>query len=221
MHKSIPATGEITMQQKQQVYIHPAPVRIWHWINALSFIALIITGLQIRYAELLNIMTLSNAVTVHNYLGFLVIGNYFIWLTYYLISGKIKIYIPETKGFMDRAIQQITFYGFGYFTGKPNPHVMTPDNKFNALQQQAYLIIMMILLPLQMVSGLYLWKVKEYEEYMNLLGGIKVIDTIHVVLFFFFSSFIVVHCYLATLGHTPLAHFKAMITGYEDDHDTD
>jgi hypothetical protein len=25
-----------------------------------------------------------------------------------------------------------------------------------------------------------------------------------------------VHIYLASLGHTPSAHFKAMITGYED-----
>jgi thiosulfate reductase cytochrome b subunit len=24
------------------------------------------------------------------------------------------------------------------------------------------------------------------------------------------------HPYLATLGHTPMAHIKAMITGYED-----
>jgi hypothetical protein len=25
--------------------------------------------------------------------------------------------------------------------------------------------------------------------------------------------------YLATLGHTPLAHFKAMFTGFEEAHD--
>jgi hypothetical protein len=31
-----------------------------------------------------------------------------------------------------------------------------------------------------------------------------------------FSGFIIVHVYLASLGHTPTAHFKAMITGYEE-----
>jgi thiosulfate reductase cytochrome b subunit len=40
-----------------------------------------------------------------------------------------------------------------------------------------------------------------------------------VLLFFFFTAFIFVHAYLATLGHTPLAHFKAMFTGFEDAHD--
>jgi Ni,Fe-hydrogenase I cytochrome b subunit len=32
----------------KKIYLHPLPVRIWHWINAICFIILIITGLQIR-----------------------------------------------------------------------------------------------------------------------------------------------------------------------------
>jgi thiosulfate reductase cytochrome b subunit len=39
------------------------------------------------------------------------------------------------------------------------------------------------------------------------------------MLFFFFTAFIFVHAYLATLGHTPLAHFKAMFTGFEEMHE--
>jgi thiosulfate reductase cytochrome b subunit len=75
---------------------------------------------------------------------------------------------------------------------------------------------MFVFLPAQMMSGLFLWKIKSYEEYINLLGGIKLLDTIHVLLFFFFTSYLFIHCYLATLGHTPLARFKAMFTGYEE-----
>jgi thiosulfate reductase cytochrome b subunit len=37
-----------------------------------------------------------------------------------------------------------------------------------------------------------------------------------VLLFIFFSSFIFIHVYLSSLGHTPSAHFKAMWTGYEE-----
>ncbi|NOQ45077.1 MAG: cytochrome B [Desulfobulbaceae bacterium] len=206
------------MTNEKLIYIHPAPVRVWHWINAFGFVLLIITGFQIRYAESLSIMTLSNAINIHNYVGFTVIANYFIWLVYYLGTGKVKIYIPDLRKVVDLAVKQVIYYGYGFFVGKPNPHVMTPDNKFNALQQQAYLAIMLVLLPAQMITGLFLWKIKGYEEYINLLGGIKVIDTIHVLLFFFFTSFLFIHCYLATLGHTPLAHFKAMFTGYEEHH---
>lgn len=206
------------MSAKKRVYIHTAPVRVWHWINAAGFVILIFTGFQIRYADILGLMPLRDAITIHNYVGFAVIFNYFLWLLYYLGSTKIKIYIPDFRTFMRMAVQQIKYYGYGIFKGDPNPHTMHQDNKFNALQQQSYLGIMLFLLPAQMVSGVFLWKIKGYSEYINMLGGIKVIDTIHVVLFFVFTSFLIVHCYLATLGHTPLAHFKAMFTGYEDEH---
>ncbi|MEK7196199.1 MAG: cytochrome b/b6 domain-containing protein, partial [Nitrospirota bacterium] len=35
----------------KKIYLHPLPVRVWHWINALSFLLLIVTGLQIRYRD--------------------------------------------------------------------------------------------------------------------------------------------------------------------------
>jgi thiosulfate reductase cytochrome b subunit len=198
------------------IYIYPLPVRVWHWINASGFVLLILTGFQIRYAEMLNFMTLSNAIALHNYVGFAVIANFFIWLTYYLGSGNVKIYIPDPRNLPALTRKQLQYYGYGIFVGKPNPHVVTPENKFNPLQQLAYLAIMFVFLPAQMMSGLFLWQIKKYEEYINLLGGIKLLDTIHVLLFFLFTSYLFIHCYLATLGHTPLARFKAMFTGYEE-----
>ena len=58
------------------IYIYPLPVRVWHWIIASGFVLLILTGFQIRYAEMLNFMTLSNAIALHNYVGFAVIANF-------------------------------------------------------------------------------------------------------------------------------------------------
>ena len=197
-------------------YICPLPVRVWHWINAFGFVILILTGFQIRYAEMLNFMTLPHAITIHNYVGFVVIANFFIWLTYYLGSGNVKVYIPDQRNFAALTLKQVRYYGYGIFVGKPNPHIATPENKFNPLQQLVYLVIMFVFLPAQMMSGLFLWQVKKYEEYINLLGGIKLLDTIHVLLFFFFTSYLFIHCYLATLGPTPLADFKVMFTGYKE-----
>jgi thiosulfate reductase cytochrome b subunit len=51
---------------------------------------------------------------------------------------------------------------------------------------------------------------------VDFFGGVRVVDTVHVLLFVFFTGFVLVHPYLASLAHTPLAHFKAMITGYEE-----
>ncbi len=207
------------MADNKMMYIHPAPVRVWHWINAVGFIILILTGIQIRFAEVLNLFSLEEAVKIHNYVGFVVIAAYGLWVTYYFGTGKIKLYFPNPRTFVPDVARQIKYYGSGIFKGEPNPHHMTPENKFNALQQKAYIGIMFVILPAHMITGLFLWRVKKFENYIELLGGIKIVSTIHVLLFFFFATFIFVHAYLATLGHTPLAHFKAMFTGFEEAHD--
>ncbi len=206
------------MKSNQRIYIHPAPVRVWHWVNAVGFILLVLTGCQIRYAEMIDLLPLKDAIVLHNYVGFAVIINYFVWFTYYIGSGKIKSYIPDPRRIVSMAFKQLIYYGYGFFVGKSNPHSMTPGNKFNTLQQLTYLAVMLLLLPAQMVSGIFLWQVKGYGEYINLLGGIKVVDTIHVMIFFTSISFLFIHCYLITLGRTCLVHLKAMFTGYEELH---
>lgn len=202
----------------KKIYLHPMPIRIWHWINAVSFIVLFITGLQIRYKDIFNMMKFKAAVDLHNIVGFVLIFNFAIWLVYYLFTGKIRIYIPplNVKKFITGSIKQARYYGYGILMGEENPHHSTPDNKFNPMQQMAYLAIMLLLLPLQLVSGLFMWDVKMFQGAINFVGGIKLVDTVHVFLFLFFASFIFVHIYLATLGHTATAHIKAMFTGYEE-----
>ena len=202
----------------KRIYLHPLPIRIWHWINAMSFLVLIVTGLQIRYRELLGLMKFGTAVDIHNMFGFLLIFNFFIWLLFYILTGKIRIYIPplNIKKFVTGCVRQARYYGYGLFMGEENPHHSTADNKFNPMQQMAYLSIMLLLIPLQLVTGLLLWDVKAFASYIDIFGGIKILDTIHVFLFLFFTSFLFVHVYLATLGHTVMAHIKAMFTGFEE-----
>ncbi len=202
----------------QRIYVHPLPVRIWHWLNALGFIALILTGVQIRYSDLVAAVPFKLAVELHNWIGFALIGNYFIWLLFYLFTDKIKVYHPElnpAKYYRD-SLRQAVFYGYGIFKGQPNPHHVSAYRKFNALQSITYQIIMILLVPLQFYTGLLLWDVNGFAGSIELFGGVRVVSTVHVLLFIFFTAFIFIHPYLASLGHTPAAHFKAMITGYEE-----
>jgi thiosulfate reductase cytochrome b subunit len=201
-----------------RIYIHPLPVRIWHWINAIGFVALIVTGLQIRYVGELGLMSFRTAVSFHNAVGFVLIANYFLWLLYYLFSNKIVVYHPELNPskYFRSAYRQIMYYGYGIFKGAPNPHHASAYRKFNALQSVSYQIIMMVLVPLQFYTGLLLWDLERFSGTVSLLGGVRVVDTVHVALFIVFTGFIFVHMYLASLGPTPGAHYKAMLTGYEE-----
>ena len=202
----------------QRLYVHPLPVRIWPWTNALGFIALIVTGLQIRYVGLIGLMSFKTAVIAHNWIGFLLIANFFVWFFFYLFSDKIKVYHPELSPMKHfrASFRQLQYYGYGIFKGDPNPHHVSVYEKFNAMQSTTYQIIMLLLVPIQFATGVLLWDVKRFSATVELFGGVRVVDTVHVLLFIFFVAFIFIHPYLASLAHTPTAHFKAMFTGYEE-----
>ena len=201
-----------------RIYVHPLPVRIWHWVNALGVVVLIITGFQIRYIGLIDLLSFRAAVVLHNWTGFLLIGNFFVWLLFYLLSDKIKVYHPElspAKHFR-ASFRQLWYYGYGIFKGEPNPHHVSVYHKFNAMQSMAYQVVMLLLVPLQFYTGVLLWDVKRFAGMIDALGGVRVVDTAHVLIFIFFVAFIFIHPYLASLGHTRTAHYQAMFTGYED-----
>ena len=123
----------------RRIYVHALPVRIWHWLNAFGFIALILTGVQIRYLDLIDVVSFKTAVAVHNAVGWILVGNFFVWLLYYLFTDKIRVYHPELsplKHFRD-SFRQAKFYGYGIFKGQPNPHHVSAYHKFNALQSMA------------------------------------------------------------------------------------
>lgn len=202
----------------KRLYIHPLPVRIWHWVNAFGCCLLVLTGVQIRYVGLIDVLSFRNAVLLHNAIGFVIIANFFVWLGFYLTSDRIKAYLPETDvmTLFRGAMRQALYYGYGVFKGDPNPHHLSIYRKFNPLQSMTYQIVMLLLLPIQSLTGILLMDVVRFSTVVTLVGGVRIVDTVHVLIFIFFVGYILVHAYLGTMGHTPTAHFKAMFTGWEE-----
>ncbi len=203
---------------REETYINPLPVRIWHWINALGFVLLILTGFQLRYTDIFNLMTFEAAVKLHNWVGFTVIANYFLWLGYYLFSDRITNYHPvlDAERFFRSFFKQARYYSYGIFKGERSPHHVRPEDKFNPLQKLTYQLIMLMAAPINFITGLMMWDVKRFEGWIEMMGGIRVVDTIHVVIFILFVFFIFVHAYMGALGRTPSTHYREMITGYEE-----
>ena len=203
-----------------ETYINPLPVRIWHWVNALVFIMLILTGFQIRYVGLVSVLSFETAVKMHNWIGFAAIANFLVWLGFYLFTDKIKVYHPEldAKKFFLNFFRQAQYYSFGIFKGEKSPHHVRPHDKFNPLQSMTYQIVMLMVVPVQFVTGILMWDIKRFEGWIDVLGGIRVVSTIHILIFILFVFFILVHAYMGALGHKPSAHYKEMFTGYEEEH---
>jgi len=208
------------MKHNEMIYMTPMPVRIWHWLNAFGIVTLCVTGLQIRFPDVINIFgDYKAAIRLHNTAGIVVSISYMLWLLYYLVVAKslMKLYIPTLEDLKSGIFRQAFFYFLTYFLGKPNPHQSTPDSTFNPMQKSAYLVIMFILLPLVIFTGALLMYIAPLRELLLLLGGIKMLIGTHFLLSCCFTAFLFVHIYLATLGHTPLAHFKPMWDGWEEE----
>lgn len=207
------------MEPKERIYLTATPIRIWHWVNALAIVTLCVTGAQIRFPEYVNICgTYKAAIRLHNTAGIVASVSFLLWLGYYLIVARslIRIYVPTLEDVKRGMFRQALYYFYFYFRGRPNPHTATPEDKFNPMQKMAYLVMMLVLVPLIIVTGILLLNVEPLRAWVTAAGGIKLIDGAHFLLACAFCAFLFTHAYLATLGHTPLAHFKPMWTGWEE-----
>ncbi len=190
--------------------------RLWHWFQAVTITLMIATGLAIHAPGHFAWPSFAAAVRAHNVLGFLLIANAFLGMFYYVTTGTIRQYLPKPNEFLSLAARQAWFYLSGIFRGEPHPLKKVPQRRLNPLQQVTYLITLNVLLPLQLVTGLMMWGAQRWPEMLQATGGLAVLCLIHTLGAWLFGSFVVIHVYLTTTGHTPLANLKAMLLGYED-----
>lgn len=207
------------MSDKKMVYLQPLPVRIWHWINAFGIILLSVTGAQIRFPEVVNVMgSYQTAIQVHNIAGVAVSLSFSFWFFYYkMVQNSLeKLYIPNEDDLKRGLVRQLLYYCFWYFMGKPSPFHATPEEKFNPMQKSAYLAVMFVLVPLVGLTGLLLMNLTPLRVLVLATGGIKIIVAVHFLLACSLVAFLCTHVYLATLGSTPLAYMKPMVFGWEE-----
>lgn len=202
--------------ETQKKYIFTAYERLWHWMMAVSVIALILTGLQINFPGRIYLFGATRAISIHNFFAAVLILNAFLALFYHLATAAIRQFMPEREGFIKELTRQTQYYLRDIFKGLPAPFRRSPERKLNVLQQITYSMLLNILFPLQIVTGVLIWLVGTYPSWADRVGGLSIIGPLHNLGSWMFISFLVMHIYLATTGHTVLAHVRGMIDGYED-----
>lgn len=206
------------MASPKREILHPLMIRIWHWVHAIAIVFLVLTGIQLRFPDLITWFgTFKRAVNIHNILGFIVLFDYMLWLGYYAVTRQlVKQYVPAPEDFTVGIPTQSAYYFARVFFGEPAPFEPTAEVKFNSLQKTTYFGIMFVLVPLQIVTGVLLWDLESFHPIIEVFGGVRVIDAFHIIIAYIVAAFLMVHIYLSTLGHTFFSHFKAMIVGYEE-----
>jgi thiosulfate reductase cytochrome b subunit len=200
----------------QEIYMYTVYERLWHWLQTAAILLLIFTGLIIHKPSMFGAFSFSYMVQVHNVLGFILLANAALAAFYHFASGEIKQYLPQPHGFFNQMMTQATFYVRGIFKNEPHPFDKTARRKLNPLQQVTYLAILNVLLPLQIITGVLIWGAQRWPQIADSLGGLPFLAPFHTLIAWLFATFIVMHVYLTTTGHTPLAGIKSMIMGWDE-----
>ena len=191
-----------------KVYLYTRYERFWHWLQAAIIIFLMITGFEIHGTYTL--MGYETAVKTHNFVGlsWLVLFAFFVFWLIHHRGGGVNTFPQPKNSLMWRYTMHPEFSG-------ANPIRLKNQSgaKHNPLQRLTYLALSALMLPVQMVSGMlyYTW---------NLWGGVAwslaPVALIHTLLAFLLLSFLVIHVYMTTTGHSMFSHITGMITGWEE-----
>ena len=200
----------------KKIYMYGLYERIWHWTMAVSVVFLILTGLEIHFNGSFNIFGFDTSIDIHNAFALIITVNAFLSLFYYIATGEIAKFFKIGKGFGKETTAQVFYYLYGIFKGSPHPVEKTPERKFNPLQQITYVMLLNVLFPVQIITGIMMWLVSISESFANSIDGLVYIAPIHNFSAWLFITFLVVHLYLITTGLSPLSSLKGMVTGFEE-----
>jgi thiosulfate reductase cytochrome b subunit len=208
----------------KKVFLHTLTIRIWHWINALIVIALMITGIQLRapgieeFARSMSIWIpeYSMAVLIHKYIGYAMAVSFLFWLVYIFSSGSFRTHYLPRPSDVQLLGRQAFYYLIGVFQGKENPFTPTEKGKFNPLQKIAYGSVMLVITPLIVGTGILFSDIFFFRGLIDRMGGVRLLDALHVLASYLFLLNLIVHLYMCTMGHHIFDHIKAMILGFEE-----
>lgn len=203
------------------MYLYPKWLRLWHLINAITVIILIITGLKIRYSgegAATDNETISGSVTWHNISAIVLTVGYLAFVAGNILTGNGKHYRLKKKDLMKNLRKQFRYYTFGMFRNEKPPFRVTEEEKFNPLQKLSYVLAMYFAMPLLIISGAGM--LSPESAFGGLFGKNSeiIVTVIHVSAGFIISVFLIIHIYTCTLGSTPTSLFRSMLSGY---HETD
>ena len=210
------------MAKSKRLYLYPFWLRIWHHVNAVLMIILIITGLSMQYSNpVYPVIRFDLAVSWHNLAGILLTVSYFIFLIGVLFTSIGRYYVIKTEGLAVSFAKQLRYYLIGVFRGEKNPFQVTEKRKFNPMQLITYNLIMHAITPITFITG---WALIYPETIvLNVFGysGIMLTSLVHTIAGFLISIFLIIHLYVITMGKSTRENLKSIIYGYHETHEGD
>ena len=194
---------------ERQVKVYPRFERFWHWSQALLIFVLFFTGTNLH--GLHHALYFGAAVTVHTLAALALVVLWVFAIFWHLTTGNWRHYMPTSKGLF----QVARFYAFGIFRGEHHPYRKAFWRKHNPLQALSYLALKLVLFPAVWLTGIAYLLYNFWEHQPNAGLMLEVVANVHLLAAYAIISFVVIHIYLLTTGHSFATHVKPMITGYD------
>jgi len=201
-----------------KLYFYPLWLRLWHGVNALGIISLIVTGISMQWGVEDSFIDFQLAVNIHNISGIVLTLNYLAFFIGNITTSNIRFYLIKPKGFFKRLIKQAQYYTFGMFKGEAHPFPLSEKRKFNPLQKLSYVVVMYLFVPFVMISGFALLFPEIIIDRIYSVSGVLITAVAHSIAGFIISIFLVIHLYVASIGKHPAENFKSIINGWHNIH---
>jgi thiosulfate reductase cytochrome b subunit len=197
----VAAAGEI---------IHPAWVRITHWINVIAVAVMIGSGWEIYNASPLFPFVFPRAITLGGWLaGALLLHFAAMWIL--VVNGLFYLALGVATGRFRRKLVpirpgEVWADAKAAFRGKLSHADLSI---YNAVQKLLYLGVILAGIVI-VLSGVSIWKPVQLQELTALFGGYDAARYVHFCAMAAIVGFLVVHVIMALLVPRSL---RAMITG--------
>lgn len=203
------ASSVVRPEDRQPVYVFEAPVRIWHWLHALSIVVLAVTGYLIANplpsigGEASEHFMMGNLRMIHFIAGY-VFGIGFAVRIYWAIVGNSHsrelFYLPIWRGEWWRNYwEELKFY---LFMRKDAP----PISGHNPIAQTAYWVFNVLLTLFMIFTGFALygeglglgsWADSWFGWVFVWLGDAQNVRMWHLLGMWLFIVFSILHIYMA------------------------
>jgi thiosulfate reductase cytochrome b subunit len=191
--------------------MHPLPVRVMHWTNAVAMFIMIGSGWKIYNDEVLfGWLHFPDAITIGgeaqgalqwHFLGMWIFTlNLLCYVVYGLITGRFwRKLLPVWPRLVIADIRAALRFKLAH----------DDITKYNAVQRVLYIGIILVMI-VQIISGLAIWKPVQFQELTALFYDFQGARLAHFICMALIVAFLLVHVGLALLVPKTLA---AMVTG--------
>jgi len=204
------SVGLLTASERARLVIHPAWVRVTHWINAVAMLVMIGSGWEIYNASPLFGFTFPRSITLGGWLAgallwhfaamWVLAVNGLIYIALGLLTGRFRHkFLPIRPGDVIADAKAALTFKLSH----------EDISVYNAVQRLLYVGVILAGVVI-VLSGLAIWKPVQLQELTAVFGGYDAARYVHFLAMAAIVGFLVVHVLLAVIVPKSL---KAMVTG--------